>query len=96
MKIFILLGLSTAGAFLANQMGFVAPQVFVKSGATAVAHVPSQELDVLKSPTAISPKKIWVEGEADFYKNETIELRFAAPNAPFLGVTDPADRKSVV
>ncbi|MEQ1747433.1 MAG: hypothetical protein ABMA02_18530 [Saprospiraceae bacterium] len=33
--------------------------------------------------------KIWASA-ATLYKNETFDLRFAAPNAPFLGVVDPS------
>lgn len=89
MKLLILLGLSTATAFFTNKMGFDAPRVFEKKGVEAVCHI-SQTF--LKTDKAISTKKIWVDGAAVFYKNETIELRFAAPNAPFLGVVDPAGR----
>lgn len=83
MKLFILLGLSTATAFFTNKMGFDAPHVFEKKGAAAACQI---------SARPVSGKKIWVDGAAVFYKNETIELRFAAPNAPFLGVVDPAGR----
>ncbi len=45
------------------------------------------------SPAAQPPvfgQNFWVDGSDFFYKNDLIELRFAPPNAPFLGVLDPS------
>ena len=42
----------------------------------------------LPAPTPISAK-MWVE-KSPLYQGETLELRFQAPNAPYLGVIDPA------
>ena len=33
---------------------------------------------------------MWTDGPAILYKNEILELHFAAPNAPFLGLVDPS------
>lgn len=53
--------------------------------ATSRTDVPSVELSAsAESKTS----KMWAEN-ATLYKGETIELHFAAPNAPYLGVVDP-------
>lgn len=52
----------------------------------------SLDLGHLPLPVAgqSSAAKMWLEGAPVFYKGETIGLHFAAPNAPFLGMTDPS------
>ena len=80
MKHLLLIGLSSITVFLASS-----PKLGKLPTAVEIHPV---EVNVIAAtvPTA----KIWVESPAVFYKNETIELRFAAPNAPFLGVVDPS------
>lgn len=53
--------------------------------ATAPATISSASTEALVSDKA---PKMWTK-TATLYKNETFELRFAAPNAPYLGVIDP-------
>ena len=60
----------------APKAGTTAPTEAVPS--VAINHAPVQ-----KSP------EMWAK-KTTLYKGETLELQFAAPNAPFLGVVDPA------
>ena len=53
--------------------------------ATTPATISSASTEALVSDKA---PKMWTK-TATLYKNETFELRFAAPNAPYLGVIDP-------
>lgn len=78
MKHFLLFSLSTATIFLASSIKLERPAVS-RPVLEFSADVPS-----------VPPVKMWLETPPVFYKNETIELFFAAPNAPFLGVIDPA------
>ena len=59
------------------------PKVSTTASTEAVPSVAINRVPLQKSP------QMWAK-KADLYKGETLELQFAAPNAPFLGVIDPA------
>lgn len=73
-------------------ISFPALTLFV-AGAWSLQHVQKSATHPVSdeyTATASAPKssKMWAK-TAVLYKGETIELHFAAPNAPYLGVVDP-------
>jgi len=59
-------------------------------GEPKTAPIPRTEKSVVATPGAPEKAaKMWASATT-LYKNESFDLRFATPNAPYLGVVDPA------
>lgn len=85
MKHFLLLSLSTATIFLMASLNLNR----LPGSAALADRLPNSPIrPIPKFQNSI--KKFWLEASPVFYRNETIDLHFAAPNAPFLGVVDPS------
>ncbi|MBL7775743.1 MAG: hypothetical protein JNK89_07045 [Saprospiraceae bacterium] len=84
MKTLLLITIPTISIFAAGAWNYLpAPKTSTAPVKTTVPVIASAAVQPAKVP------QMWAK-KTTLYKGETLELEFAAPNAPFLGVVDPS------